>query len=122
MKLSEQLELLAEVQGWIGFDLDATIAKYYNGQSKNVVGKLIDGEATKLLKKFLKEGKRCKIVTARVGSGTPKEIAQQTKLVEKWTLKFFGVKLPVVAHKDSAMIMLYDDRATGVEPNTGKLL
>jgi hypothetical protein len=122
------LNLLATIlayksgEGWFGFDLDGTIAELKDNQGMDVVGKLIDGEATKLLRQYLKEGKRCRIVTARVGQGTDKEKATQTKIVEKWCKKNFRVILPVVANKDQNMIRLFDDRATGVEENTGKIL
>lgn len=52
-------------EGWIGFDLDGTLAKYDGWQGLDHIGEPIEA-MVRLAKKFHAEGKRIKILTARV--------------------------------------------------------
>jgi hydroxymethylpyrimidine pyrophosphatase-like HAD family hydrolase len=113
------------VSGWIGVDLDGTLA-LYKGEVKSI-GDPIPLMAERV-RAWLDQGVDVRIVTARVASHPYDSelnkvfIAEQTQLIQDWTEKHFGVRLPVTASKDFAMIELWDDRAVRVEMNTGRIL
>jgi len=116
-------------QGWIGIDLDGTLARYDGWKGATEVGEPVPA-MLELVKNFIKQGVRVKIFTARVycgESGEPEgdryREAQTARLaIEKWCAKHVGVILPVTCCKDFGMITLYDDRCIQVVPNTGETL
>jgi len=102
--------------GWIGVDLDGTLAEYGEWQGEDHIGEPIE-PMVKRVRDWLDEGIEVKIFTARVAEdeeGTVRE------LVEKWSEKHLGQKLQVTNKKDHEMLELWDDRAVQVIPNTGK--
>lgn len=127
-------------KGWIGFDLDGTLAHYEGWIGIEHIGKPIQpmGE---LLKKFIAEDQPVKIFTARVyrrhewlamdplyEESQEKRIALQKEceLVEatiwNWLAEQGLPKLPITCVKDFRMIQLYDDRCVQVETNTGRII
>ena len=62
-------------EGWIGFDLDGTLAKYDGWQGIDHIGEPIEA-IVRLAKKFHAEGKRVKILTARVAPRPHPEMAK----------------------------------------------
>ena len=99
-------------EGWIGVDLDSTLAHHtgkYRGEAH--VGTPIMPMVNRV-RKWLDEGKDVRIFTAR----------RPHPAIRKFCKEQFGKVLPITNKKDPEMIVLYDDRAVGVEPNTGKLL
>ena len=123
---------MTAVKGWIGIDLDGTLAEYH-GWNNGKIGEPIQLMVERV-KGWLAEGKSVRIMTARVGiqedayseesgSAATKEFADcQRSLIEDWCLEHVGQKLPVTAAKDFAMIELWDDRVVRVEHNTGRIL
>jgi hypothetical protein len=101
---------------WIGVDLDGTLAKYDEWKGIQHIGEPIPEMADRV-RSWLKSGKQIKIFTARA-SGNDKDEA--TRVIQDWTEKHFGKKFPVTNIKDHHMVELWDDRAVGVEKNTGK--
>lgn len=109
-------------QGWIGVDLDGTLAEY-----DHWVGAMHIGAPVPLMvqrvKDWLEQGAKVKIFTARVShDGTPsrqRDAAQALLAIQEWCFKHIGKYLPVTCEKDYAMIELWDDRAVSVIPNTG---
>lgn len=104
-----------ERKGWIGMDLDGTLAydDPLSGMSKigDPVPKMLA-----LVRKFQKEGYRVKIFTARASD------SRQVPLIREW-LKQNGLPdFEITNIKDYEMIRLYDDRAVQVIPNTGELV
>lgn len=103
------------LSGWIGVDWDGTVVTMPEGKP---IAPMVD-----LIKRWLDGGLEVRIVTARVspqhGEGY---ISEATKYIERCCLEYFGRVLPVQAHKDFAMIALFDDSCCQVEKNTGKLL
>lgn len=97
--------------GYIAVDLDGTLA-VYDGMGKPI-GEPVPAMAFRV-RKWLSEGKTVKIFTARAAA--PELIPE----VEDWSLKHFGVILPVTNEKDFGMIELWDDRAIQIEFNTGR--
>lgn len=105
-------------EAWEGFDLDKTLAHDDGYQGPEHIGAPIP-EAIDRLKQKLAEGKKVRILTARVAHD-PDGTARRT--IEKWAEQHIGEQLPITAVKDPNMTRLYDDRAATVEPNTGRLL
>lgn len=115
--------------GWIGVDLDGTLAMYgeWNGGIGEPIGPMVER-----VKQWLKEGRTVKIVTARVaatqsvsaeGNLDNTEFAEEQRVaIKKWSKTHIGQELEVTASKDFAMISLWDDRAVQVEMNTGKVI
>lgn len=110
-------DVRAEAEPWIGVDLDGTLAHYDKFEGLDKIGAPIP-KMVRLIKMHLRRGDVVKIFTARVADD-PEGIARRA--IENWCLKVFGQKLPITNIKDQGMTKLYDDRAVGVEPNTGEL-
>lgn len=109
--------------GWIGVDLDGTLAEYHGWDGGNI-GKPIP-EMVERVKGWLAEGIEVRIVTARVAPGPDVngdlfERNEQHGKIGEWCEQHIGVTLPVTCVKDFAMIELWDDRAVRVEKNTGR--
>lgn len=106
--------------GWIGFDLDGTLAHYDKWRGVEHIGEPVLATAEKL-RALLERDIECRIFTARVsGEEELAEVARQH--VQDWTEKHFGRRLPVTNKKDFSMWALYDDRCVAVEINTGRVL
>lgn len=106
-------------KGWIGIDLDGTLAYYDYWRGPSHIGEPI-APMVKLVKHLLKEGKEVRIFTARVALEEQREACRIA--IERWCLEVFDQILPVTHQKDFAMITLYDDRCIQVETNTGRLV
>lgn len=121
--------------GWIGVDLDGTLAEWGPGTS-NPGNFMIIGDPIPLMvdrvRAWLADGRDVRIFTARVGPATVAEcqvydfltwedcIAYQRLLIEAWCVQHLGQVLPITATKDFHMFELWDDRCQQVEPNTGR--
>jgi len=105
-------------RGWIGVDLDGTLA-HWDGiwLGYNHIGPPIM-PMIRRVKNWLKEGREVRIFTARVG--TPGELDLACKPIERWCKQHIGRVLAITATKDFAMTELWDDRAVQVEFNTGR--
>jgi len=107
------------VSGWIGVDLDGTLARY-EGFSKNgyEIGEPIQPMLRRVIT-WLNNHQEVRVFTARVScSGT--DLHDQIRLIDEWCTKHIGKALPITNKKDFAMIELWDDRAVQVEMNTGR--
>lgn len=110
--------------GWIGVDLDGTLAHYNGWVSPEHVGEPVPAMAARV-RRWLKAGRAVKIFTARVskvdrtlvGDDYP---ALVRRVIQDWTEKHFGVRLEVTCEKDFGMVELWDDRCVQVIPNTGR--
>jgi hypothetical protein len=103
-------------RGWIGFDLDGTLAYYDEWRGGDHVGEPIK-PMMELLKKTIEEDKYdVRIFTAR--ACVPEQIAP----VKQWLLKHGLPDLEVTNIKDYDLIFFYDDRCVQVIPNEGVLL
>lgn len=108
--------------GWIGCDLDHTLAKYESGMAERFeVGEPVP-RMVKRIKKHLDDGYEVRIMTARMNVIPGWDHERSRKAIEQWTKRVFGKALRVTNEKDFEMIFLYDDRAVAVEPDTGRLL
>jgi hypothetical protein len=104
-------------KGWIGFDLDATLAIYNGWKGYKHIGEPIQ-PIVDIVKQYLKNGHTCKIFTARVDDGK-----MAVEIIQNWLVEKCGLpRLEVTNIKDKMCIKIYDDRAIQVEPNTGKII
>ena len=108
--------------GWIGVDLDGTLAEYGGWQGVRAIGKPIVPMLDRV-KVWLAQGITVKIFTARmhghgaplIGGGTEDALTP----IQEWCLEYIGVQLEVTNKKDFGMVELWDDRCVQVIPNTG---
>ena len=101
--------------GWVGFDFDRTIA-HYEHFIQGVLGEPIP-PMIDLMKKYLSDGYEVRIVTARYDNGE-----EEIRAIKDWCKRYVGQELRVTNCKDFEMLVLYDDRAIQVEPNTGRII
>jgi hypothetical protein len=115
--------------GWIGVDLDGTLAMY-DGWKDGAIGAPIPAMVERV-KRWLAEGKDVRIFTARVcvldavshesGRRADREFAeQQVTQIQDWCERHIGQRLPVTNVKDFACVEIWDDRAVQVIINTGQ--
>ena len=112
------------MNGWIGVDLDGTLAHYdkWTGEIGEPIPLMVER-----VKAWLGEGKAVKILTARVslvGRSADGEAfkSEQEAKIKAWCAQHIGQELEVVSGKDFLMIELWDDRCVHVELNTGRIL
>lgn len=111
-------------QGWIGFDLDGTLAHYGKWQGEEHIGAPIAGTVS-LVKRYLAAGYEVRVFTARVWNegGDPMRglaVARVVACVQAWCEKHIGQRLQVTNIKDYEMLLLlYDDRAVRIVRNEG---
>jgi hypothetical protein len=109
--------------GWIGVDLDGTLAHYDRWRGSDHIGEPIP-KMVERVKKWIGQGREVRIFTARVSPEAcalngehPTAVASA---VQDWCEKHIGRRLIVTNSKDMAMVQLWDDRAVQVIPNTGE--
>jgi hypothetical protein len=101
-------------KGWIGVDLDGTLAEYTTWLGPYHIGKPIEPMLARI-KAWREAGIEVKIFTARASSNDPTAITA----IKNWCKVHVGEELEVTCTKDYQMIELWDDRAVQVIPNTG---
>ena len=103
------------MSGWIGVDLDGTLAHYDEWRGVEHIGSPIP-PMVRRVKGWLTRGVDVRIFTARV-YGEGREAA--LPYIQAWCDEHIGHVLPVTCTKDYGMVELWDDRAVQVIPNTG---
>ena len=106
--------------GWIGVDLDGTLANYNVWVNASYIGEPVP-LMLKRVKKWIADGKDVRIFTARVSITNPGKTDAYVA-IRDWCEKYIGIKLQITSEKDHEMIELWDDRCVRVETNTGKKL
>lgn len=108
--------------GWIGVDLDGTLAHYEGWVSPTHIGPPI-APMVERVKNWLAAGRTVKIFTARMHGhgmklldGTIEDVKTP---IENWCREHIGQVLEVTNCKDFGMIELWDDRCVQVIANTG---
>jgi hypothetical protein len=102
-------------KGWIGVDLDGTLARSDTLLNQSKIGSPVPKMLNRV-NQLIQEGYRIKIFTARASD------PEQISLVKKW-LKEYGLpELEITNTKDYGMTLLYDDRAVQVITNTGEIV
>lgn len=112
-----------EESGWIGFDLDGTLAEYTTFKGPLEIGKPVERMCA-LMKSLKEQGKTVKILTARVGNrglmlpdGVTLDDVREA--INKWCDNALGFRPEITCSKDWKLESLYDDRAIQVEKNVG---
>jgi len=135
--------------GWIGVDLDGTLAHYDKWAGPTEIGAPIAPMVNRV-KAWLAAGLEVRILTARVAvvEATPdyvdrvkahataagiatfdaerhisewnEAVVRIRSAIELWCLEHIGRALPVTCVKDFGMIELWDDRAIRVRTNVGE--
>lgn len=121
-------------RGWIGVDLDGTLAHYVPTPASEwnpfKIGDPVQPMLA-LVKSWLAEGFEVRIVTARVAIVIDGKDTVQNKVahafqcaeaIQDWLQANGLPRLLVQSQKDYNMLELYDDRAVQVEANTGRLI
>lgn len=115
-------------KGWIGFDLDGTLAHYDEWRGISHIGSPIPAMVA-VLQNHLDDGDKCKIFTARCfrmlypqGTEERMEGERVVDYIQDWLESHGLPRLEVTCVKDFGMIRLYDDRVVQVEQNTGRLI
>ena len=99
--------------GWIGVDLDGTLAEYDGWKGIEHIGRPIPYMLQRV-EEWLKQGTTVKIFTARYGEGE-----EQIRIIQDWLESIGLPRLEVTATKDFNMIECWDDRSVQIVPNTG---
>lgn len=105
------------LSGWIGVDLDGTLAHYDGWIGISHIGEPVPAMLERV-KKWITEDREVRIFTARVSG---KDWEEARYYIQKWCKLHIGMELQVTNCKDFAMIELYDDRCVQVETNTGRI-
>ncbi|HKJ88556.1 MAG TPA: hypothetical protein VKA48_08615 [Gammaproteobacteria bacterium] len=113
---------MSDSNGWIGVDLDRTLAHYDEWRGIGHIGEPVPVMAGRV-KRWLAEGKDVRIFTARVSPPLGhKDESIVRRTIQAWCRKHLGCELPITCTKDWDMIELWDARAVSVLPNTGRVL
>src|SRR6266446_4325136 len=108
--------------GWIGVDLDGTLAKSVKSQAAVNIGVPIY-RMVKQVKKWLAQGQDVRIFTARVNPFHRRiEAFRARRAIEAWSKRHLGQVLRITHEKDWDMALLFDDRARQVERDTGRVV
>lgn len=107
-------------EGWIGVDLDGTLAIYEEWMGVDHIGAPIPLMVDRV-KQWLDENKDVRIFTARVAFDQQGYTVEDIKaFIYDWCNEHIGVALPVTCSKDFGCIEIWDDRAIQIEKNTGR--
>lgn len=100
-------------KGWIGVDLDGTLAHYDGWYGPAHIGEPVPA-MMKRVQNWLAEGREVRVFTARAS------VPEYIPFVAQWLEKHGLPALKITNVKDFAMITLWDDRCVQVETNKGK--
>lgn len=107
-----------KLPGWIGVDLDGTLAEYHGWVGPTHIGAPVLPMLQRV-RLWLSQGRQVRIVTARVSPVNKEQAEVCRKAIQDW-LTFVGLPdLPITHEKDYCMLELWDDRCIQVIPNTG---
>lgn len=101
------------MDGWIGVDLDGTLAHYDGWKGHDHIGQPIPAMLERV-RYWINLGITVKVFTARCC------IPEQVPPVVEWLERHGLGDLEVTNVKDFGMIELWDDRCVRVIPNTGE--
>lgn len=108
------------IEPWIGVDLDGTLAHYDGWAGPTHIGEPI-WPMVERVKRWLAEGRKVKIFTARVsGYPTPEDLAPVVGAIVTFLHRSGLPTLDITCVKDYGMVELWDDRAVQVAANTGQ--
>lgn len=103
------------MSGWIGVDLDGTLAEYGGMANKDSIGPPVP-RMVERVKQWIREGKTVKIFTARAC------IPEHIPVIRAWLERHGMGGLEITNVKDFSCIEIWDDRAVHVRMNTGEII
>lgn len=103
--------------GWIGVDLDATLAEYHGFTAPDDFGKPIAVMVARV-RAWREDGIDVRIFTAR-GSVDQADQDLAYPAIQRWCQEHLGEVLPITTCKDIHMWQLWDDRCVQVRVNNG---
>lgn len=101
------------MSGWIGVDLDGTLAMYDGWKGADQIGEPVAAMLFRV-RKWIAEGREVRIFTARAN------VPEQLPPIKAWLAKHGLPDLAITATKDFGMVELWDDRCVRVQANTGE--
>jgi len=100
------------MSGWIGVDLDGTLAHYDGWRGSDHIGEPIPAMLDRV-RMWISKGWQVKVFTARAS------VPDQIPPIRKW-LDDLGLHMIEITNvKDFGMVELWDDRCIQVRMNTG---
>jgi hypothetical protein len=103
-----------EATGWIGVELDGTLAHYESGQPRLSIGEPV-AKMYLRVKQWLMVGIDVRLFTARAAD------PQILPVIDAWLKRHQLDKMKLAFKKDFAMSQFWDDRGIHVVTNTGEL-
>lgn len=103
------------MNGWIGVDLDGTLAVYTEWKGNDYIGEPIQLMLDRV-KKWIAKGIEVRVFTARAGE------EEAIQPIKDWCIEYVGQELLVTNVKDFEMLELWDDRCVQVKTNTGEIV
>lgn len=100
------------LHGWIGVDLDATLAHYGGWRGGQHIGAPIEPMIARV-RAWIAEGREVRVFTARASD------PEQIPPVRAWLDGLGLTSVGITNVKDFAMVELWDDWCVQVQPNTG---
>jgi len=117
--------MLTEISEEIAVDLDGTLAKWYGIEITDYdplkIGEPIWPMVNRV-KKWLAEGKKVVIFTARVHPKHEEQVEITKGAIRKYCMELFGQELEITCEKSPNMKQIWDDRVVSVEKDTGRVL
>lgn len=109
--------------GWIGIDLDKTLATADHREPyiPTHVGEPI-WPMVNFVKDLIAQGYEVRIFTARASEPDLTLRIAMEIAIREWCEKHIGQPLGITCVKDYQCVRIYDDRAVQVEPNTGRII
>lgn len=109
------------MSGWIGVDLDGTLAEYDGYKGPTHIGPPVPAMLRRV-KRWLAAGEDVRIFTARAyyRTGPVGEYYAALGAIRAWCRQHLGRELPITCVKDRHMRELWDDRCVQVIQNTGR--
>lgn len=100
------------VNGWMGVELDGTLAHYTPGQSLDCIGEPI-GKMYARVQQWLAVGMDVRVFTARAAD------PDQHPVIKTWLAQHKLDAMPITCEKNFSMSQFWDDRAVHVISNSG---
>jgi hypothetical protein len=106
--------------GWIGVDLDGTLAQYDTWKGVEHIGDPIQPMVNRV-HNWLNQGVDVRIFTARVSTrdDSDRDVSAARRRIEEFCIRNFSLRLPITNVKDFGMYELWDDRCIRVTRNLG---
>ena len=104
---------------WIGVDFDRTLAYRDDMMPWTQLGAPLLPMVSRV-RRWLAEGKKVKIFTARVAEGASPDIPYMRQLLAAWSLEYIGQALESTCIKDQYCLEIWDDKVIQVAKNTGE--